>query len=136
MFNSLQPHGLYSPWNSPGQNARVGSLSLLQQIFPTQESNPGLLHCRQILHQLSYQGSLEFGQVKTLNPTRPENDCQETPSATQNDLTPLAGMRRTSKKQGRSPAATRENVKSEAANHPNLHHREGNERLYQHMFPL
>ena len=34
--NSLQPHGLYSPWNSPGQNTGVGSLSLLQGIFPTQ----------------------------------------------------------------------------------------------------
>ena len=55
MSDSLQPHGLYSPWNSPGQNTRVGSHSLLQQIFPTQESNWGLLHCRQILYQLSYQ---------------------------------------------------------------------------------
>ena len=34
-----------SPWNSPGQNTGVGSLSLLQGIFPTQESNWGLLHC-------------------------------------------------------------------------------------------
>ena len=39
------------------KNTGVGSLSLLQQIFPTQESNQGLLHCRQILYQLSYQGS-------------------------------------------------------------------------------
>ena len=46
-----------SPWNSLGQNAGVGSLSLLQGIFPTQGSNPGLLHCRQILYQLSYNGS-------------------------------------------------------------------------------
>ena len=53
----MQPHGLYSPWNSPGQNTGVGSLSLLQEIFPTQESNQGLLHCRQILCQLSYRGS-------------------------------------------------------------------------------
>ena len=45
------------PWNSPGQNTRVGSLSLLQGIFPTQESNPGLPHCRQILSQLSHKGS-------------------------------------------------------------------------------
>jgi len=50
------PHGLYSPWNSPG-NTGVGSLSSLQGIFPTQGSNPGLLHCRWILYQLSYQGS-------------------------------------------------------------------------------
>ena len=96
MFDSLQPHGLYSPWNSLGQNIGVGSLSilqglpnpgieprspslqagslpaklpgkpkntgvgslfLLQWIFLTQESNWGILHCRQILYQLSYQGS-------------------------------------------------------------------------------
>ena len=38
MLNSLQPHGLYSPWNSPGQNTGVGSLSLLQGNFPNQES--------------------------------------------------------------------------------------------------
>ena len=55
--DSLWPHGLYSPWNSPGQNTGVGSLSLLQGIFPTQGSNPGLLHCRQILYQLSHKGS-------------------------------------------------------------------------------
>ena len=42
MSNSLQPCGLYSSWNSPGQNTGVGSLSLLQGIFPTQRSNPGL----------------------------------------------------------------------------------------------
>ena len=47
----------YSPWNSPGQNNGVGSLSFLQGIFPTQKSNWGLLHCRQILYQLSYQRS-------------------------------------------------------------------------------
>ena len=39
------------------KNTGVGSLSLLQQIFPTQESNQGLLLCRRILYQLSYQGS-------------------------------------------------------------------------------
>ena len=55
--DSLWPHGLYSPWNFPGQNTGVGSLSLLQGIFPTQGSNPGLPHCRQILHQLSHQES-------------------------------------------------------------------------------
>ena len=54
--NSLWPHGLYSLWNSPGQNTGVGSLSLLQQIFPTQGSNAGLLHCRWILYQLSHKG--------------------------------------------------------------------------------
>ena len=38
----IQLFGLYSPWNSPGQNTGVSSLSLLQGIFPTQGSNPGL----------------------------------------------------------------------------------------------
>ena len=57
MSNSLWPHGLYSPWNSPGQNTGVGSLSLLQRIFPTQGSNSGLPHCRWILYQLSHEGS-------------------------------------------------------------------------------
>ena len=57
MSNSLQPHGLYSPWNSPGQNTGVGSLSLLQGIIPTQGSNSGLPHCRRILYQLSHKGS-------------------------------------------------------------------------------
>ena len=45
--DSLWPHGLYNPWDSPGQNTGVGSLYLLQGIFPTQGLNPGLLHCRQ-----------------------------------------------------------------------------------------
>ena len=57
LFDSLQPHGLYIPWNSPGQNTGVGSLSLLQRIFPTQGWNPGLQHCRRILHQLSHKGN-------------------------------------------------------------------------------
>ena len=97
MSTSLQPHGLYSPWNSPGQNTvvgglsfsrgssqprspkptspalqvdsspseppakpkntGVGSLSLFQRIFLTQESNWGLLHCRWILYHLSHQGT-------------------------------------------------------------------------------
>ena len=43
-----------SPWNSPGQNTGVGSLSFFQRIFLTQESNQGLLHCRWILYQLSW----------------------------------------------------------------------------------
>ena len=95
------PMNLYSPWNSPGQNAGVGnrslfqgifttqesnqvscieadslpgepqgkpkntgmgSLSLLQQSFPTPESHCGLLHCRWILYQLSYQG-IPYGET-------------------------------------------------------------------------
>ena len=52
---------LYSPWNSADQNTGVGSLSLLQGIFSIQGSNPGLPHCRQILYQLSHQGSKNNG---------------------------------------------------------------------------
>ena len=55
--NSLRPHELYSPRNSLGQNTGVSSLSLLQGIFPTQGSNPGLPPYRQILYQLSHKGS-------------------------------------------------------------------------------
>ena len=42
MSDCLRPYGLYRSWNSPGQNPGVGSLSLLQGIFPTQGWNPGL----------------------------------------------------------------------------------------------
>ena len=48
MSDSLRPHGLYSEWDSPGQNTGVGSLSLLQGLFATQGLNPGLPHCRRI----------------------------------------------------------------------------------------
>ena len=53
----LQPARLLCPWDSPGKNTGVGCHALLQGIFPTQGSNPGLPHCRQILYQLSHQGS-------------------------------------------------------------------------------
>ena len=58
----------YSLWNSPGQNPAVGSLSLLQGIFPTQGSNPGLPHYRRILYQLNHKESPrnEYTSVKTL----------------------------------------------------------------------
>ena len=55
--DSLWPRGLYSAWNSPGQNTGMGSLSLLQGIFPTQRSYSGLPHCRWILYQLSHKES-------------------------------------------------------------------------------
>ena len=54
---TLQADSLPSEPPGKPKNNRVGSLSLLQGIFPTQESNQGLLHCRWILYQLSYQGS-------------------------------------------------------------------------------
>ena len=51
------PMDYTSPWNSPGQNTGVGSLSLLWGILPTQGLNPGLPHCGWILYQLSHKGS-------------------------------------------------------------------------------
>ena len=57
MSDSLRSHGLYSSMNSLGQNTGVGSLFLLQGIFPTQGLNPGLPHCRQILYQMSHKAS-------------------------------------------------------------------------------
>ena len=77
MSDSLRPHGLHSPWNSPGQNTGVGSLSLLQGIFPTQGSNPGLPHCGRILYQLSHKGNsssphsvLQFRSAQSLSRVR------------------------------------------------------------------
>ena len=69
MSDSLWPSGLYPsrllcPWNSPGKNTGVGCHSLLQGIFPTQGSNLGVLHCRQILYYLSHQGSPPIGFTK------------------------------------------------------------------------
>ena len=59
------PVRLLCPWDSPGKNTGVGGHSLLQGIFLTQGSNPGLLHCRQILDHLSHQGrqvNLEYSK--------------------------------------------------------------------------
>ena len=80
----LQPARLLCPWDSPGKNTGVGSLSLLQWIFPTQGSNLGLLHCRQVLYPVSHQG-------------RPRNgsDCQQTPRSWE-------------RREGPSPGASRE----------------------------
>ena len=66
MSDSLRPRGLiqYSPWNSPGQNTGAGGLSLLQEIFPTQGLNPGLMHCRWIHYQLSHKGSANSVSLK------------------------------------------------------------------------
>ena len=65
--DSLQPHGLspirlLRPWDFPGKSAGVDCHFLLQGIFPTQESNPGPLHCRQTLYHLSHQGSPKLCQ--------------------------------------------------------------------------
>ena len=53
----LWPARLLCLWDSLGKNTGVGCHFLLQEFFPAQGSNPGLLHCRQILYQLSYEGS-------------------------------------------------------------------------------
>ena len=55
--HGLQPARLLCPWDSPGKNTGVGCCFFLQEIFLTQALNPGLLHCRQILYQLSYKES-------------------------------------------------------------------------------
>ena len=61
MSNSFQPRGpqparLLCPWDSPGKNTGVGCHFFLHGIFPTQVSNLGLLHCRQILYHLNHKG--------------------------------------------------------------------------------
>ena len=77
------------PWNSPGKNTGVGCHFLLQVIFPTQGSNPDLLHCR-ILYQQSYQGSPQFSSVQfscsvmsnSLQPHEPQHARPSCPSPT------------------------------------------------------
>ena len=59
---TLQSDSLPAEPQGKPKNTGVGSRSLLQRIFPTQGSNPGLLHCRQIIYQLSYEGSLKAGE--------------------------------------------------------------------------
>ena len=75
--HSLQPHE-DNPWNSLGQNTRVGILSLLQGIFSTQGLNPGLWYCRQILYQLSHKGSPRILQwvAYPFGSSRPRNQSR------------------------------------------------------------
>ena len=72
--DSFQPHGLrptrlLCPWDSPGKNIGVHCHFLLQGFFPTQGSNPGLPHYRQILYRLTHQGSpiISIGHIKSLS---------------------------------------------------------------------
>ena len=60
---TLQAGSLPTEPQGKPKSTGVHSLSLLQRIFPTQESNQGLLHCRQVLYQLSYQGSPQLGEA-------------------------------------------------------------------------
>ena len=87
---TLQADSLPAELPRKPKNTCLGSLSLLQQIFPTQELNQGLLHCRQILYQLSYQGSHSELGVKptaTKKPHRPQPGGQA--GWAQNLFTPL-----------------------------------------------
>ena len=66
---ALQADSLPAKPQGKPKNTGVGSLSLLQRIFPTQKSNQGLLHCRQNLYQLNYQGRPPLSRkVKVLVP--------------------------------------------------------------------
>ena len=56
-------------WDSPGKSSGLSSHVLLQEIFVTQGLNPGLLHCRQILYHLSYQGSSVKGDLPAFQST-------------------------------------------------------------------
>ena len=69
MSNSLRPHRLCSPWNSPGQNTGVGSRSLLQGIFPTQGSNTGLPHCRWFFTSWATREPLQGKSTRANQPT-------------------------------------------------------------------
>ena len=72
----LWPQGLQSPWNSPGQNIGVGSLSLFQGIFLTQELNQGPLHCRQNLYQLSGKPVKNaLGTIRLCKNVHPDCSC-------------------------------------------------------------
>ena len=69
MFPALLVDTLPSELPGKSKNTGVGSLSLLQGIFLTQDLKQGLLHCRQILYQLSYQGSYPMHSSQNLQET-------------------------------------------------------------------
>ena len=75
--NGLQPTRLLSPWDFPGKNTGVGCHFLLQGIFPTQGSNPGLLHCRQTLYPLGHQGSLKYLKQTKIYTESYEDPCSQ-----------------------------------------------------------
>ena len=56
LSETMEPRRLLHPWDFPGKNTRVGYHFLLQEIFPTQGLNPGLMHYWQTLYRLSHQG--------------------------------------------------------------------------------
>ena len=67
------PARLLYPWDFPGKITRVGCHFLLQGIFPTQGSNLGLMHCRQILYHLNHSGAQRAISEETSK--RIENSC-------------------------------------------------------------
>ena len=86
---ALQEDSLPSEPSEKPKNTGMSSLSLLQGNFPTQELNRGLLHCRRILYQLSYQGSptatkaRRFAQLQTVHPRASPTQlpCQQFPAS-------------------------------------------------------
>ena len=95
------PHGLYSLWDSPGQNTGVGSFSLLQGIFPTQGLNPGLPHCRQIVLPaepqplgILYKSLIEFQDIMriTYNFKEKKKSSIETPTTKRKFLPESSGI--------------------------------------------
>ena len=70
---------LLCPWDFQGKSTGVGCHFLLQGIFPTQGSNPGLSHCRQTLYCLSHQGRSHAGSDPFSAPNRAAGHCQPTP---------------------------------------------------------
>ena len=77
LLSHVQPR-LPTPWHSPGYNTGVGSVPHLQGISPTQGSNPGILHCKWILYQLSYQGRPAHPGEGNNNPL--QYSCLENPT--------------------------------------------------------
>ena len=101
MSDSLRPHGLYKSMEFSRPESGVSSCSLLLGIFPTQGLNPGLPHCRQILHQLSHQESFidlasvssisSISNIKSPGPHHTnynENPIETTGKSQDNDTTP------------------------------------------------
>ena len=68
-LSRLQPKRLFCPCDFPGENTGVGCHFLLQEIFWTRGSNPGLPHCRQMLYHLSHQGSETVNSEGSFNLT-------------------------------------------------------------------
>ena len=92
------PCGLYSPWNSPGQNTGVGCQSLLQGIFPTQESNQGLLHCRRIQENKYYVIVYPSPRISHTTLSFPTSPSLFAPLCQSSNLTGLFGIQWTSLK--------------------------------------